>query len=181
MHYTTIVMLHYCERQLLWRYAVPGSLGHQAERLYHVFTDLLRKYQFRDREEICCHGLSVSQCYTLEGLLTNGPMAMSELAGHMHLETSTMTRVINDLVDKKLVTRAEDTKDRRICRVRINKKGQTLIAKIRAELVKEYELVLREIPSESREAVISAMNHLLSAFERRQQESTGAAACGGPG
>jgi len=143
-------------------------LGRQAERLYHVFSELVRAYQFRDREGICCHGVSVSQCYTLDALDRNGPMTMGELAGHLHLEISSMTRIVDGLVGNKLANRVPDPDDRRVCRVRLSKKGKSLVAAIRADLVREYEKVLREIPNESREAVIAAISHLLEAFRARQ-------------
>ena len=145
-------------------------LARQAERLQQVFAELIRGYQFRDREDICCHGLSVSQCYTLETLEAHGPAPMGELAGRMFLELSSMTRIVDRLVTQGLARRSEDPRDRRVCRVQITPKGRGLITRIRGELVKEHELVLREIPAESREAVISAMSHLLSAFKQRQQQ-----------
>ncbi len=150
---------------------MADSLGGQAERLYGVFAELVRGYQFRDREEICCHGISVSQCHTLEALYTRGPLTMGDLAAHLHLEVSSATRVVDFLVANQLASRAADAKDRRVCRVRIARKGRSLIAKIRDELIREHEHVLREIPAPSREAVISAMSKLLSAFKERQRRS----------
>ena len=156
---------------------MAGALRGQAERLYRVFVDLIRAYQFRDRDRICCHGLSVSQCYALDALDTQGPMTMGDLAGHLHLEISTMTRVVDDLVTNRLAARAEDARDRRVCRVRISRRGQSLLLRIRDELIKEHELVLRQIPSESREAVIKALSHLLSAFKGRQRCVSGEPDC----
>jgi DNA-binding MarR family transcriptional regulator len=144
------------------------TLRRQADRFYRVFAELVRGYQFRDREGICCHGLSVSQCYSLEAVYMNGPMTMGELASHLYLELSTVTRIVDSLVTKGLANRAEDAKDRRVCRVRLTRKGRSLVTKIRGELVKEHEAVLRAVPSESREAVISAMSDLLSVFIERQ-------------
>lgn len=147
------------------------SLDQQAERFHELFAELVRRYQFRDRDRICCHGLSVSQCYALQAVEAQGPLAMRALSGQLHLEMSTMTRVVDHLVAKKLVTRVADRKDRRVCRVRITKAGRTLASRIRAELVAEYEQVLREIPVRSREAVIQAVSHLLTAFKERQSAS----------
>ncbi len=160
---------------------MTDALERHAERLYSVFADLVREYQFRDRDAICCHGLSVSQCYSLDALDTQGPMTMGELAGHLHLEGSTMTRLVNGLVADKLVNRVADAKDRRICRARITGKGRSLVRKIRGELIQEHEAVLREIPSESREAVVSAMSRLLSAFRERCRRTSAEAdvRCGG--
>lgn len=146
--------------------------GTQAERLYAVFSELVRAYQFRDREERCCHGLSVSQCYTLEALEGHGSMTMGELSGRMHLEISTMTRVVNYLVEEGLATRSADARDRRVCRIRISRKGKSLVSKIRGELITEHEAVLLQIPAGSREAVIRAIAHLLSAFDQRQSRSS---------
>ncbi|MFQ5806705.1 MAG: MarR family winged helix-turn-helix transcriptional regulator [Phycisphaerae bacterium] len=148
------------------------SLEPQAERLYQLFAELVRRYQFRDRDRICCHGLSVSQCYTLDALDRLGPRTMGELAGHLCLEISTMTRVVDHLVANKLAARVADANDRRVCRVRITGKGRALVSKVHDGLIAEYEQVLRAVPPESREAVIQAVSQLLSAFEERQRCSS---------
>jgi DNA-binding MarR family transcriptional regulator len=96
-------------------------------------------------------------------------MAMGDLAGHLHLEISTMTRVVDHLVADGLVTRVADANDRRVCRVQLTRKGRSLISKIRAELLTRYEAVLRGIPAQSREAVITTMSRLLRAFEERER------------
>ena len=154
---------------------MPPALSRQAQRLYQTFAELIRGYQFRDREGICCHGQSVSQCYTLAALAAQGPATMGELAGRLFLEVSSMTRIVDHLVANKLAKRSEDPMDRRVCRVQITRQGRALASRIRGELIKEHELMLREIPAESREAVISAMSHLLSAFKQRQQRRCEAA------
>jgi len=146
------------------------KLTSQAEKLFSIFSELVRRYQFRDREEICCHGLSVSQCYTLEYLLGNEPMTMGELAGILHLEISTMTRVIDNLVSSKLVSRSADPKDRRLCRVKITAKGETLISKVRADLIEQHAQILKKISPDSRKDVISALSELLEAFKERRQK-----------
>lgn len=147
---------------------MTSTLTDQARRFYHVFADLVRAYQFRDREETCCHGLSVSQCYTLDTLERHGALSMGELAGHLYLEISSMTRVVDQLVARKLVARITDAADRRVCRVQIARKGRALIAQVRADIVKEHERVLREVSAEGREAVITVLSRLREAFDQRQ-------------
>ena len=149
------------------------SLHTQAERLCEVFAELVRRYKFRDRDEVCCHGVSVSQCYALESLDTHGPMSMGELAEQLCLEISTVTRVVDHLVREGLAKRARCAEDRRVCRAKVTPRGRSLVRKIRGELVEEYERVLRRVPKESREAVITAMSHLLSAFTQRQRGAGG--------
>lgn len=157
----------------------PSKTRDQAQRLYRVFSELVRGYQFRDREGICCHGISVSQCYTLDTLDRSGASTMTELAGGLVLELSSMTRVVDQLVKKNLVTRVRDPHDRRICRVKISAKGRRLVQTIRAELVDEHEMILKTIPAESRDAVITAISQLLRAFQQRQAFLSENACCDG--
>ncbi|MHC4493492.1 MAG: MarR family winged helix-turn-helix transcriptional regulator [Planctomycetota bacterium] len=150
---------------------MAASLNDQAERFHQLFAELVRRYQFRDRDRICFHGLSVSQCYALQAVEAQGPLAMRALSGQLHLDMSTMTRVVDHLVANKLVTRVADPKDRRVRHVQITRAGRTLASRIRGELLAEYEQVLREIPVEGREAVIQAISLLLTAFKERQPAS----------
>lgn len=146
---------------------MPVELKNQARRLYGVFSDMLRRYQFRDREQICCHGVSVSQCYTLEALDRCDSMTMGDLAAHLCLKMSSMTRVVDALFESGLVRRVDDPEDRRICRVQISAKGRALVAKVQKGLVEEYERVLQNVPAASREAVIQAVTSLLAAYDER--------------
>jgi hypothetical protein len=42
-----------------------GRAG-DAETFHAALSELVRVYQFRDRDRICCHDVSVTQCYALE-------------------------------------------------------------------------------------------------------------------
>lgn len=145
------------------------SLTGQARRLHDIFAELVRRYQFRDRDQVCCHDLSISQCYALQALAERNAMTVGELAEHLCLKISTITRVVDQLVRSALAVRAEDAADRRICRIEITARGRALVATVRRELVQEYEGVLRGVPVESREAVIEALSCLLAAFKDRQR------------
>jgi DNA-binding MarR family transcriptional regulator len=156
---------------------ILADLTRQGQRLYAVLAELVRRYQFRDRDQICCHGLTVSQCYALEALASRDFMTMGELANHLGLRLSSATRVVDYLAACGLVRRSEDPSDRRICRLRIVGKGRALVARINGGLVQEYEEVLRNVVPESREAVIQAIADLLKAFERRKCCTTAEADC----
>ena len=92
------------------------ELKRSAMTLHRALTDFVRQYQFRNRNEICCYGITVSQCYLLDALATRGPLSMQELADHLRLKISTVTRLVDGLVKKKLVRRQKDSGDRRIVR-----------------------------------------------------------------
>ena len=93
---------------------------------------------------------------------------MGELAGHLGLKISTVTRVVDGLVKQRIVRRVADTQDRRVCRVVMTPKGHTLIKKIESEITDVHEAVLKSIAPQSREAVITAVERLLAAFDERE-------------
>jgi DNA-binding MarR family transcriptional regulator len=142
-----------------------GQTTNQARRLHRAVSQLLRRYQFRDRNEICCFGISVSQCYALEALAQAGTLTMGALASRMQLSVSTMTRVVDQLVAQGLVERGEDAEDRRVCCVAPTSEGRELLARVSSELLESERAILKRLPAEHRESVISALEGLLQAVD----------------
>jgi MarR family transcriptional regulator, 2-MHQ and catechol-resistance regulon repressor len=154
-----------CNMQISQATTTAPTLNRQAQRLHRAVSDLVRKYQFRDRNEIYCFGISVSQCYALEEIGQEGHLSMGALAGHMHLSVSTMTRVVDQLVEHGLVGRCYDENDRRVCCVEPTSRGRELLARISGELLASERAILSRIPAENRGSVISALEELSRAVD----------------
>jgi DNA-binding MarR family transcriptional regulator len=95
--------------------------------LRHVFL-YDRGNQLRVIEE---SGLSMTQCKALLELGGIGesadPRQVSELAETFGTSVPSMSRAVDALVKKKLVTRLEDPEDRRVRRVAITTKGKQFV------------------------------------------------------
>ena len=76
------------------RTASSSDVHRDAAALQAAVSELVRVYQFRDRDRICCHDISVTQCYALETLVEHGPMRLSALAERLFLDKSTTSRVV---------------------------------------------------------------------------------------
>jgi len=146
---------------------MAAGLQSHAQRMYEQVSAIVRQVQFRDRDTICCHGLSVSQCYALEAMLASGPLTMGALAERLNLELSSVTRLIDGLVGDGLAERTRDDRDRRVCLVHATRRGRRLIEQIRGELIAQYVEVLRSVPAESRGDVVEAIERLRQAFASR--------------
>jgi MarR family transcriptional regulator, 2-MHQ and catechol-resistance regulon repressor len=141
------------------------QLSTQAKQLHQALTHLVQQYQFRDRNDICCYGISVSQCHTLEALGEHGTQTMHDLAEHLHLAVSTVTRVVDQLVDKGLAERHSGITDRRVCEVVLTPRGRELLGTIQGELIAREQAVLERIPAASRAHVIWAIEALSQAID----------------
>src|SRR5688572_8850622 len=122
-----------------------ASIQTDATRLHAAVSALVRIYQFRDRDRICCHDISVTQCYALEVLIEAGPLRSQELAAALKLDKSTTTRVVDALVRKGYAERTPDLSDRRAVSLRATRRGRGLYERINRDLIAQQAELLRDL------------------------------------
>jgi MarR family transcriptional regulator, 2-MHQ and catechol-resistance regulon repressor len=158
-----------------------ATLDRDAVALQDAVADLVRVYQFRDRDRICCHDVSVTQCYALETLVQYGPMRLSALAQRLFLDKSTTSRVVRTLVRKGYVEQRADASDGRATTVSATRQGQRLCARITADLVGQQRQLLQDLDPEVRVGVVKVLQRLArAADERFRAGSSIVAACCAP-
>ena len=157
----------------------PDDLQRDAEALQAAVADLVRVYQFRDRDCICCHDVSVTQCYALETLVEHGPMRLSALAERLFLDKSTTSRVVNTLVRKGYVEQRADATDGRAVLISATRQGQRLCARITSDLVEQQKQLLGDLAPEIRAGVIQVIQRLAHAADARFR-SGGTGGCCAP-
>jgi len=148
-----------------------SSLQKDAIALYHALNELIRIYQFRDRDRICCHGISITQCYGLEGLVHHGPLMLNELADHLHLDKSTTSRVMDSLERKGYATRLVHPDDSRARELKATQAGVRLHELIMNEILEEEEGVLSDLSAEVRRALPGVLRKLAQAAANRGERS----------
>jgi MarR family 2-MHQ and catechol resistance regulon transcriptional repressor len=149
--------------------AVAGSptMSKDAIALQTAVSELVRVYQFRDRDRICCFDVSVTQCYALETLVEHGPLRQGELASRLFLDKSTTSRVVSTLIKKGYAEQADDPSDGRAVTLRATKAGRSLCARITADLVAQQEQLLGDLSPEVRAGVINVIRRLAKAADAR--------------
>ena len=158
-----------------------ARLRRDAEALQGAVARLVRLYQFRDRDRICCHDVSVTQSNALEVLAERGPMRSQALADSLRLDKSTTTRVVDALVRKRYVERYPDPEDGRALSLRVTRAGLALHERIARELVDQHVEVLRELDDETRAAVTGTVARLAKAAESRFLPQAAATECAADG
>lgn len=125
----------------------------EAERLHDVLAGLVRLIQLRDRNQICCHGLSVTQAHAIDALHRGSSFTLNDLATVLNLDKSTTSRVMDALERKGYVTRAPHPDDRRAVLLSVTASGKRLHHRIRKALVAEVRAVLEQVAPEVRTGV----------------------------
>ena len=142
-------------------------LDDHAEALHAALNELVRVYQFRDRDRICCHDVSVTQCYAIEALLRRGPSGLNDLAAELYLEKSTASRVVAGLERKGYVTRSAHPEDGRAIVLSVTAAGRRLHDRIRKDLVDEAKGLLQDFEPEVREGAARLILRLARAAAAR--------------
>lgn len=144
-----------------------SDLQKDAVALQGAVSELVRVYQFRDRDRICCHDISVTQCYALETLVQQGPMRVSALAERLFLDKSTTSRVVGALTRKGYVEQRADANDGRASTLRATRQGQRLCARITDDLVEQHRQLLQDLDPEVRAGVVQVLRRLARAADAR--------------
>jgi DNA-binding MarR family transcriptional regulator len=153
------------------------TLQRDAAQIYAALSDLVRVYQFRDRDAICCHDISVTQCHALEALARLGPRNLNELAAELYLDKSTASRVVSALERKTYVARKPHPHDRRSALIDMTPAGKKLLSKIQKDLIDETRQLLADFEPAVREAAPRLLDRLARAAQRRMQGTSCAPGC----
>ncbi|HXE81090.1 MAG TPA: MarR family transcriptional regulator [Vicinamibacterales bacterium] len=157
--------------------ASSPDLQRDAEALQAAVADLVRVYQFRDRDRICCHDISVTQCYALETLVEHGPLRPSALAERLFLDKSTTSRVVNALLRKGYVEQRPDLTDGRAMLIGATRQGHRLCARITSDLVEQQKQVLADLPPEIRAGAVQVIRRLAQAADARFRSGVAGGCC----
>lgn len=142
------------------RTSTNRDLDRDTRDLYAALNDLVRLYQFRDRDTICCHDISVTQCYALQALARGGAMTLTALANDLMLDKSTTSRVAETLERKGYVRRAVHPSDARAMNIEMTAKGRNLCRCIEDELLAEEKAIMAKLDPAVRRAAIDVVRDL---------------------
>lgn len=136
-----------------------------AAALHRAVADLVRIYQFRDRDRICCYDISVTQCHALEALVDLGTMRSQTLAERLMLDKSTTTRVVDALERKGYAERSVAADDARAVTLSITASGKALYERIKQELIAQQAELLADLEPSLRAAGTEVIRRLARAAQ----------------
>jgi DNA-binding MarR family transcriptional regulator len=136
------------------------------ERLAVLVLEAVPLVMRRIRAEMRAHraGLSVPQFRALGYLHRHPGASLSDVAEHLGLACASTSKLIDGLVQRKLVTRHTAATDRRRLTLTLTAKGNALLASARQAAQRGLAQTLARLPVGERPGVARAMEQLLHAF-----------------
>ncbi|MGC3996289.1 MAG: MarR family transcriptional regulator [Anaeromyxobacter sp.] len=112
------------------------------------------------------HRLSPQQFWLLVGLLERPGASQRELAGALHLDAPTASRVVAALVRRRLVRVEADPADRRRVRLHLTPAGAQLAGRLAVAAAEIRETVVEGLSGAELEALRRSLRHVIANLER---------------
>jgi len=129
----------------------------------------LRKLAYRNIGEC---GLSLSDFQVLEVLLHKGALPVNVIGPKVRLTPGSISVAIDRLFERGLVSRIEDTTDRRIRIVDLTPKGRAIIEPVFVKHAELFDMVMSVITDEERTQLESLLKKVGRHAELLHQEMT---------
>jgi MarR family transcriptional regulator for hemolysin len=121
-------------------------------------------------------GLSEATALPLRHLArTDGTCRQGDLAEILNLEGPTLVRVLDQLVERKLVERVEDKNDRRAKILRLTSAGRSLNDKMRRHLEPLRRPLFKGVPAAELETAMAVLDKILNNIIAARHAEAGAA------
>jgi DNA-binding MarR family transcriptional regulator len=110
-------------------------------------------------------GLNANQLSAMAVLLNSGDLPMGELAAQEKVQPPSMTRIVNGLEERGLVTRQPDPHDRRSARVSLTESGRQILLANRRRRDQWLAVRIAELEPEERDVlrqcvrILDKVNH----------------------
>lgn len=118
------------------------------------------------KEELSCCGITVAQCQVLEALSDKKEVCIAKLAEHLRVDSSTLSRTTNRMVEAGLIDRITNSYDRRYVSLTLTAKGETLRGSLESKAMAYYAQVFKNIPEDKKEQVIESILLLSEAIKK---------------
>jgi DNA-binding MarR family transcriptional regulator len=144
-----------------------------AARIAALFSHVFLFDQGQQLRTIEESGLSMTQCKTLLALAGPGvsaePRQISDISERLGLSLPSLSRAVDGMVRKRLITRVEDEQDRRVRRIAITAKGEKLVSELVSMRLAGLEAFASTLTPAQRRKLDAAVESL---FDREEITTT---------
>jgi DNA-binding MarR family transcriptional regulator len=137
-----------------------------------VFQQFVRRFGLLQKDGAQCCGVSVVQSHIIYELSKKPNISLNDLSQMLSVDTSTLSRQVQYLVEFDMINRVPDPNDRRYVLLSLTTKGQQQHLQI-AKLMEDYvEGIFSKIPKEKRLQVLESLEFLNDAMGQSADCST---------
>jgi DNA-binding MarR family transcriptional regulator len=129
---------------------------------------LERKLGVLEDGEVACCGITMAQCHALVEIGRMQTISLGELAQMLDLDSSTLSRTVNNLVTSGLASREADPGDRRFITISLTDKGRELFADVENAMDEYFDRIFAQIPEQKRGQILEDLILIIEAMDKSE-------------
>jgi len=147
-------------------------MANYPEKFHELITRLQVVLSDIDYSQKACLQAGKMECHLLNYLFQiKTPANMNELAKVLNVSHSRVTRIMDNLVSKKLVTRKPSEEDRRCWFAIITEKGKKLAENSQQTIVDHQMKIIKRIPEKNLDDIYKAFKTYVDKYEEILKET----------
>jgi MarR family transcriptional regulator, 2-MHQ and catechol-resistance regulon repressor len=144
--------------------AMQPTLDRDAAEFNRVLSELVRVYQFRDRDRVGSHDVTGAGAHVLDVLVRLGPIGLNQLAAELFVDKSTASKLVTGLEEKKYLSRTIDPEDRRAVLLEVTGAGRELHERISGDRLRDVTALLRPFTDEHRQGMTTRLRQIIRTY-----------------
>jgi DNA-binding MarR family transcriptional regulator len=133
-----------------------------SEQLQELFSEFLQTLGLHRPDQVPTgFSLSLSEMFALLALSDKAPISQQMLAEQLHLEKSTVSRLIKHLEQRGWVKRVRDLHDTRLFRLHLSDEGHKQASRLVKRLAERHQRLLAELNPDEQEALAYGLSALV--------------------
>lgn len=131
----------------------------------------IRQFGLLEQEHTPCqYPLSPSQAHALQVLGTTRTLPLYKLAAHLHLEKSTVSRLVNGLVERGWVERTINPNNRREVLLTLTETGRVVFEEVQACASVKYHTIWHCLSEDQRAQVLDTLATLNAILKEEEYQ-----------
>ena len=137
--------------------------AHNTKTMFFLIKELTKVLRSYQNEAAFCEGVTFTQFSILDLVAEKGILSLSELHKLLSVEKSTTTRLVNPLVEQKLLKKTESLHDSRAVELVITKLGKKVHIRVWECISGFMQNMMKEIPEEKINDVFNSLRIFIRA------------------
>lgn len=145
----------------------------QSKELRELTRKIERGLQKLNSPEMCSEKITLTQCHALVEIGRIQATSLKDLARRLDLDTSTMSKTVENLVRRELATRVPAQEDRRMVTIELTKDGLDVFRRIEEAMDRRFRNIAAAIPEEELPGILAALRIYSRALEGNDETQQG--------
>ena len=140
-------------------------MNNQNTEMMEIFVGMSQVTRCCRQDVAFCEGVTFHQFMILDAIAIKKEMQISELHKLLAVEKSTTTRLLNPLIQKRLLKREKAQHDSRAATLILTEKGKKIHQKVSLCLAGFFQKVTQNIPQNKKQQILEDIRILIRAIK----------------